>query len=217
MDFYALPPEPSSPLQQGDLLQGVPFSYFDLMNARVALEDGRSEMRDLTQSSHTPMLVVTRIEFNWGVVLNQTCDLQPNFKTGVYENPVTVAAVRPIQDLFPNVDFSTLPKAIKTVRTFDTEAKAPTVFYLPAAENLPTAFPRSGAELLDVQRFAAEDMLALQRLRRLRLTPDALHAFQSRCSYCFGRYAVPEGFYLSTEERAEKQRQEDEGRRGLGR
>lgn len=217
MDFYAAPPELSSPLQQGDLLQGVPFSHFGLTNARVALEDGHIETQDLTQVGHNSTFVVTRIEFNWGIVLNQTCDLQPNFKTGAYENSVTVASVRPIQDLFPNTDFSTLPKAIKTVRTFDTEAKAPTVFYLPAAEGVPTTFPRSGADLLNVQRFTAEDTPVLQRLRRLRLTPDALHAFQSRCSYCFGRYAVPEGFYLSAEERAEKQRQEDESRRNQGR
>lgn len=217
MNFYASPPEPSSPLQQGDLLQGVPFSYFDLTNAQVALEDGRNETQDLTRTSHRSALVVTKVEFNWGIVLNQTCDLQPNPKTGVYENPVTVAAVLPIQNLFPNADFSTLPKAIKTVRTFDTEGKAPSVFYLPAAENTPMAFPRSGANLLDLQRFAPKDTPSLQLLRRLRLTPDALHAFQSRCSYCFGRYAVPEGLYLSTEERAEKQRQEDESRRNLGR
>jgi hypothetical protein len=217
MDFYALPTEASGPLQQGDLLQGVPFSYFGLTNARVSLEDGRYETQDLTRTSHSSLFVSARVEFIWGIVLNQTCDLQPNFKTSNYENSVTLAAVRPIQDLFPNADFSTLPKAIKTVRTFDTEAKAPTVFYLPAAENMPTAFPRSGADLLNVQRFAAEDTPALWPLLRLRLTPDALHAFQSRCAYCFGRYAVPDGFYLSAEERAEKQRQEDESRRNLGR
>jgi hypothetical protein len=208
MDFYALPPGQSSPLQQGDLLQGVPFSYFSLTNARVYFEDGRNETQDLTQTSDNSIAVVTHVELRWGIVLNQTCDLQPNFKTGLYENPVTVASVHPIQDLFPNADFSTLSKAIKTVRTFDTEAKAPTVFYLPASENIPLSFPRSGADLLNVQRFAAEDVFALQRLLRLRLTPDALHAFQSRCSHCFGRYAVPDGFYLSAEEQAEKQQQD---------
>lgn len=130
MSFYALPPPSSGSLQQGDLLEGVPFSYLSLTNARVTAEAGQTEARDLSQVISTPLLVLTKVEFSWGIVLNQTCDLQLNFKTGVYEKPVTVARVLPIQELFPNEDFSTVIKALKTIRKFDTEARAPATFYL---------------------------------------------------------------------------------------
>ena len=217
MDFYALPPDEADPLQQGDLLAHIPFSYFSLTNARArAAASGPTRTRDLTKGAADPIAVMTRVEFYWGIVLNQSCDLQPNPKTGNFENPVTIARVLPIRELHPKADFSTPAKALKTVRTFDTEAKAPTTFYLPAAEGTGVEFPRSGADLLDVQRFAPEDTVAMRGLVRLRFTPDALHAFQARCSYCFGRYAVPDGFYLSAEERAEKQRQDDEARRSRG-
>lgn len=217
MEFYAPLPDEITTLQQGDLLSGVPFTYFALTSAKVRLSNSsRSVMRDLTRNPEAVEFVATAVEFSWGIVLNQTCDLQPDRRTGRFVKPVTLARVKPIKMLVPDFRDDSLKNAVTAIGQLATEGKAPALFYLPAYRDAQIDFPKSGVDLLDLQRFVASDIPALKLLARLRLHPAAQQAFQARCAYCYGRYAAPEGLYLSPEEQEEKQRLEEAKRQRQG-
>ena len=238
MEFYAVPPDGMQYLQQGDLLQGVPFTYFFAANARVGLEEGGVSQRDLTQNRDGVEFIATKAAFSWGLVLTQTCDLQPGPNTGHSRKPILIARVRPIKELVRNFKDDAPKSALNEVKKLATAGNAPTLFYLPEYESDARTFEKAGADLLDLQRFDPSDLTVLAALLRLRLSVPALQALQERCSYCFphatyvklintilqalqercsycfGRFATPDALYFSEEEWAESQRQEQARRQG---
>jgi len=208
MTFYQpLEGEPDQ-LQQGDLLEGVPFLYTPpLENAQLVASDGKGRRGDLLRPPPETTGVVARLIAGWGMLLSQTCDLQVDAESGRARKPILVARVQPIRELVRDFQDETVKKAVKSVRNLSNPGKAPTLFYLPACVQGGTRLPRSGANLLDVQRFAPSDAPFLKALFRLRLTSTALQALQERCAYCFGRFAAPERLYFSDDEwRWEKSR-----------
>ena len=205
-------PDGSAELQQGDVLHRVPFAYFSLTDARVALEDGSLSRRDLSQSPVAADGVVARMEFGWGLVLSQTCDVQADPSTGDARRPVLVARVMPIQNVVSDFRDGSVRQSLSAVANLANPGKTPTFFYLPAYRTPTLDFPKAGADLLDLQRFPRHDLSALKRLVRLRLTAPALQALQERCAYCFGRFGAPDDLFYSPEEWAERLRQQEERR-----
>jgi|SRR6185312_8902243 len=217
MDFYApLPPEVNT-LQQGDLLADVPFTYFSVTNVKVTLASKRSAMRDLASNPTGVEFVAASVSFDWGMVLNQTCDVQPDPLTGAARKPILLARVRSIKTLFPKFKDSTHKESLGEVKNLATAGKSPTILYLPAHTTGNLSLPRSGADLLDVQRFSAIDLPSLIKLLRLQLQDEALQALQERCAYCFGRFGAPDTLYFSEQECAEDQRQRAERLRSQSR
>lgn len=208
--FYLTPSLSFADLEQGDLLENVPFSYFELAQATVIGPNGQPSVRDLSRPAPDTAFVIASLQVSWGIVLTQTCDLQANPKTGQYEGPVLIARVRPVAEVVTGWDASTPKKALASINALSTEAKAPNVFYLPPFSHEALILPRMGADLLDVQRFGSSNMVALRSMARLRLSTLAQQAFQSRVSYCFGRFAAPDNFFLSPDDLTEKGRQEQE-------
>lgn len=209
MEFYAALLEGTPSLQQGDLLVGVPFAIFSAASARVGLNGGGTDERDLTQNPTSVTFVAAAVEFGWGLVLTQTCDLQPAPDTGAARKPILIARVRPIKTLLPKFKDDTLKSAVGEVKKLATAGSAPSLFYLPEHRGIALVFEKSGADLLDLQRFDRTDLAALSRLLRLRLAAPALQALQERCAYCFGRFAAPDDLYYSADEFLELQRQEE--------
>ena len=208
MHFYAALPGSPGELQQGDMLENVPFSLFAMRQTKVSLSGGGSDVRDLSEDRGGVEFIVTRAEFSWGVLLSQTCDLQIDPETGGARKPIVIARVRPIKALVPNFKDDTVQQSLTAVEDLNNPRKRPTLFYFPAHRTEGVDFPRSGADLLDIQRFPQDDVSALLRLVRLHLSPPALQALQERCAYCFGRFAAPDGLFLTDQEWAEKQRKE---------
>ena len=213
MNFYAPLPSEGSTLQQGDLLAGVPFTFFSVNNAAVTLTSGEIELRNLAQNTADVKFIAVSVEFGWGIVLSQTCDLQPDPVTGFARKPIVIARVRPISKLFENFKDGTAKDAVGSIKNLATPGKSPTVLYLPAYEARDLIFPKSGANLLDVQRILAQDLPDITPLLRLRLQDAALQALQERCAYCFGRFGAPDDLYYSDGEWAEIQRSEEERRK----
>ncbi|MGO8674118.1 MAG: hypothetical protein ACLQVD_22495 [Capsulimonadaceae bacterium] len=205
MNFYATLPADARTLQQGDLLADVPFAYFSLSKAKVHLTSSESDTRDLSRDRAGVEFLVAKVIFSWGLVLSQTCDLQPTPEAGHSRKPVVVARVRALSELI-KPSGSNLKAAVNDVKRAASPGATPTVFPLPMHTSASLELPKSGADLLDLQRFDRADLPTLMTLARLRLSPPALQALQERCAYCFGRFAAPDNLYYSEDEWAEVQR-----------
>ena len=218
MQFYAPLPPQGSTLQQGDLLVGVPFTYFPLRNAKVTLANTRPAKRNLVENARDVTFVAASVEFSWGIVLEfQTCDVQADPVTGFARKPILLARVRPIKDLFKNFKDGTPKEAVNNIKNLATPGRSPTVLYLPAFAEGDLTFPPSGADLLDVQRFSPQDLLDITTLLRVSLqvfgAPAFCRHFKTLCVYCFGRFGAPDDLYYSADEWAEVQRSEEERRK----
>lgn len=212
MSFYASQPYDTE-LQQGDLLSGVPFTYFPVAEAVVTLSSNETQTRNLALNSKDVIFIAAKVEFGWGMVLSQTCDVQPDAATGHARKPILMARVRPIKELIKNFKDGTLKETVGNIKNLATAGKSPTVLYLPAHDKGTLSLPRSGVDMLDVQRFSPQDLPHLRKLRQIRLQNAALQALQERCAYCFGRFGAPDNLYYSEAEWAEVQRTEDERRK----
>lgn len=209
MIFYAPRAEKPQVLRQGDILASVPFAYFPLQQAKVTLEGGGSEARDLTEAPERVEFVAAHVSFSWGMILTQTCDLQPDPQTGYARKPIIIARVRPIKELVRTFRDDCARNSLRSVSELANPGKMPALFYLPACRTDDAELPRSGADLLDIQRFDVKDLPSLRRLARLRLGVEALQALQERCAYCFGRFAAPDGLFLNDEELDERRRADE--------
>jgi hypothetical protein len=180
------------------LLERVPFTFFSLKGAKAFRGDGtRPSIRNLTHRPQDVTSLVAKVEFHWGVVLTQTCDVQADEQTGAARKPILLARVRAIEQVVRDFRHPPHKEYIRKVEALANPGRQPAVFYFPSCST--ADLPRSGALLLDVQRFMPEDLPALIPLVRLRLSAEALRAFQERCAYCFHRFAAPDGLYLETE------------------
>lgn len=197
MHFYALPPLDQSVLQQGDLLENVPFSIFSIGNVAVRLGNEEIVTLDLTKNNENVRFLTAAVEFSWGMILSQTCDLQPNPQTGYARKPILISRVRPIKEIFTDFKDTTYKESVTSIKSYSTPGKSPNVLYLPEQTLQGLVFPKSGADLSDLQRFPKQDLKALSSLLKLRLQDTALQALQERCAYCFGRFGAPDNLYYS--------------------
>jgi len=142
--------------------------------------------------------LVCRLTLGFGIVLNQSCDLTGRSKT---PKPLLVSRILPASNWKINDDD---PRgATSKIKELAQPGRHPTTFYLPAYSNEYRDFKlaKSCANLLDVVRFPPNDIPAITTAcLKLRLTKDALGAFQERVSHCFGRFAAPDDLYFSKEE-----------------
>ena len=205
MNFYVpLPRGGENTLQQGDLLEAVPFIFVPSQGAKVTLRNNETATRDLLDGQDVEF-VAARVLYNWAMVLTQTCNLQPAPDTGHSRYPIVVARVQPVEEVFSKSRFDT-PKNVEiSLKEFANESKVPHSLYLPSthfanSEGVEQAFGRSVANLLSLQTFVPADLSALIGQARLRLSDPALQAVQARCAYCFGRLASPDDLFYSAEE-----------------
>jgi hypothetical protein len=75
MSFYR-PSDAGStyPLSQGDVLQGIPFTAFSISNVSI-VDDKTTKLVDLGAGEHTRGALIAQFELSWGLLLNQSCDL----------------------------------------------------------------------------------------------------------------------------------------------
>jgi len=199
MSFYAPLPKDDADLQQGDILQDVPFGYYDLFAASVKGKEGEVNLTEIRAED-----VMTHLNYSWGLILSQTCDVQ-RLPTGedAARKPILVARVVPA---IGNVKDFSEAKWESGVKGLANPGKWPNFFYLPpvATEGI-----RMVADLSDVQRFGPKNRSTLRGLCRFRMSPPALQAFQERCAYFFGRFAAPGNLYYTEEEVEAKRRNQN--------
>src|ERR1700677_374717 len=93
MDFYRQP-DVKYPLSQGDLLHPVPFSAFRITG--VDIRDGdTTKFVDLTTGEHQTGDLVASFETSWGLLLNQSCDLESHS-----DAPLVVAQIVARQKIY---------------------------------------------------------------------------------------------------------------------
>ena len=204
MDFYEVPGKPvegAAQLKQGDILSPVPFLAFSATQASVLLPGAKElETKDLTSVEDVgpDTKTLANIESSTGIVLSQSCDL-----TGERgrERPFLVARVAPWERMIKNFHLESLQKVVTHINRLRNPGRTPTLFYLPAYEGAGFSMPRSVAHLLEVECFPSMDLEPLaKRCLRLRLSEEALRAFQERLAYCFGRFGAPDHLYFNEEE-----------------
>lgn len=210
MNFYA-PQTTYADIQQGDLLEGIPFAVITIENASVLLaKEEKTVVRNLFRESENIEHIMAKAEYRWGMVLSQTCDVQPDVQTGLTRRPILIARVKPFTTLYPKAKFDTTKNSVKSVNEIATPSRSPSSLYLPSFDTDGIAFERSVVNLLDVQGFSpSKPSLFIEKVR-LRLSPPALQALQERCAYCFGRFGAPDDLYYSAEEWAELERQAED-------
>ena len=225
MDFYDLSSKITG-LQQGDLLSGVPFTTLDITAAFVELAPLQGEEtipsatteRDLTADNSRVEVVRVPITFGWGVILTQTCDIQPlNSKLTKARKPIVIARARPADEVLQNFKGADTPeKSVSLIKSVFKPNEKPPLFYLPDHESENVSFKRSIVTLLEVQTFIPENLVALIRLRKLRMSKQALGSFQVRCGYCFGRFAETDHLPFNEKEwEIEEESQRDKERKRL--
>jgi len=194
MDFYK-PEDAQYPLSQGDLLYPIPFAAFRISGVDIRYEQSTRYV-DLTTDEHKQGDLVASFETSWGLVINQSCDLEPQ-----KDEPLIVAQVVARQKLYPKYKDEN-PKDIEEFikNRFNNAGQAPARFYLPAFAKDDFIFPRSIALLCRVQNFAPVDRDTLLGLRKFSLSGDALDSLQEKLAYTFGRFASPSHLFYSQEE-----------------
>jgi hypothetical protein len=86
MDFYRQL-NPSCPLSQGDLLYPIPFSAFSISGVDIRQDDS-TKFVDLSLGEHSSGSLVVNFHTSWGLLLNQSCDLESHS-----DAPLVVAQV----------------------------------------------------------------------------------------------------------------------------
>ncbi len=202
MEFYeASSLEEEKKLQQGDVLFSVPFLVVSVTEAAILAPDAETPATvDLTRSADLgeESQVLARVSMSNGIVLNQSCDLsgQPG-----RDRPILVARILPPEAKRIKVSSSNVANNIEAIKALANPGRRPSLFYLPEYEGADFRMPRRVVDLLQIASFPPTNFAALSGLIRLRLSRDALQAFQERLAYCFGRFGAPDHLYLNEEER----------------
>jgi len=184
-------------LRQGDVLRGLPFTYFLRSSADVCTADGDERKADLLSDKLTDVAARVGVVYSAGMVMSQDCDIANPQKADF----VLVARVHPIGERLPEYDqCSTETKRAKWLRErlLTTGPYADFFYIMPCAEG---GIPRSVAEFPDLQAFHRDDFPGLVARRCLRLAPDAKQFLQARLAHFFGRLAVHEECFLTQAER----------------
>lgn len=203
MNFYlaADQTEKEPGLRQGDIIGPVPFLAFSLNRAAVLWPDqNQPSSVDLTQGDTVSGTghILASVEFSLAVILNQSCDLsgEPG-----REKPILAARALPCEKRLKGFDpKAPLKRMTVEIKTLGNPGKHPNLFYLPELSH-PTFFmPRSVADLLETVCFPPINHDGLSRLRKARLSDEALKALQERLAYCFGRFGAPDHLYFNQDE-----------------
>lgn len=171
--FYETPIKSPPELQQGDIFFEVPFAPITLAGSLAARGMGFQK-------------VEVKLDWQIGIVLTHTCDLQRGSK-----DVIKIARVDPISKR--STDPVDTPKKIRdTLRHLSNPGRFPTLFpILPYKDDMPLCV----AVLYEVQVFPLDDLDEFIVRREARLSSIALRALQERISYCSERFAVPDDLY----------------------
>lgn len=204
MGFFETPSPnaPESDFRQGDILYPVPFLRFMVDNAHILSPPDykKSEQIDLTQAETLPdkSLIAAGVKLSWGMLLNQTCDLANHAGN---EKPIMFARIVPAEERIKKFKAdANLKEITQHIKTLANPGRTPTLFYLPECNGNGFLLPKSVVDLQDVTCLARQNIEPLKKLLKLRLTVEALQAFQERLTYCFGRFGAPDDLFYSLEE-----------------
>ncbi len=204
MDFYSSPSkgtEDSPCLKQGDILWPIAFFRSSISESQILIEGALSpQKKDITtiRSISSQAKILANLEMSIGIVLNQSCDLTG--KPG-REKPILIARVLPCNERIRNFRTDSIERRVQSIKALINPGRCPSLFYLPKYTNNEFSMVESVVDLLEVQCFPSMDLHTLTAsCLRVRLSDEALRAFQERLAYCFGRFGAPDHLYYTEEE-----------------
>ncbi|MBM3473359.1 MAG: hypothetical protein FJX75_08840 [Armatimonadetes bacterium] len=188
------------PLEQGDVVRGVPFPYVKPGKARLVTEEGGLVEWDLCAAPPpTGSAALAPVHCAHGLVVSQDCDIV-QAKTPF----VLVARIYPIQERArgyeeaeqkgPDASAGWLRQNLLNLGRY-----VPLFYLQQSAEQ---GLPVSVADLREIHPVPRADALVLAAKGILRLTPHAKQFLQARLAHFFGRFAVREEEFLTPEQRA---------------
>lgn len=128
-------------------------------------------------------------DLNWGIIISQSCDLQTHARK--VPPPITFASIT----LYPSVPSLEKVQANnrgeRIAEVLLSRSKFPTSFPLGPYSAGRLGFQGGIVNLPQVVAVEGDDVPALEKVRRLRLGPMALQAFQERVGGMFSRTALP--------------------------
>lgn len=199
------PPKENDPLQQGDLIEDVPFLVLrPAFNVKAQGVQGQTRLdsQDLASfekmkqfaggkalhTSEVPLIL------QLGIIVTQSCDLD-------YKDHVTLARVFPIRAMIQTAKEAldrTEPLVLFDILRRMTEgAEYGHLVYV----GHPGGDEPHVADLLRVQSFTKEWKECFRQKRRECLTEEGLKYFQGRLTTSTGRYATETGFWQTSAER----------------
>lgn len=177
-------------LQQGDVYAGIPFPQLYLGQFVTVVPNGVG-LFDFIKS-HPPEQgkCVVDYQLNWGVVVTQTCDLQPRPKKP--NNPITFARVQLVSQFEALKSKNTKNQYGAMAGMLSDRAKNPTTYPLGRFSDGVNQFEGGVVSLTSLVTIPGSENKALQERGRLRLSPLALQALQERLGVSMLRTALPE-------------------------
>jgi hypothetical protein len=188
---------PDDPLNQGDIIKDVVFSYTpDISDPELYGGENRLNLNLSEPFPNAGVSVLGAAFKSPAMIVSQGCDID-------YKKYICVARIVPFNDV--NYMQATTPqtKAEYIKSHYQKVGIRPHLYYL--QEALEGQFPKSVVSFLEMHSIkkSANTMEYLMRNRILRLIPNAVGDLQFRLSFFFGRFAGTIDNYMLTD--AEKQ------------
>lgn len=192
-------PKPDLPLQQGDIIQDVPFVILSKIinvkansiqgQSRLTCDDAASIDQVKAFGQGKPLAAATLpLILQPGMIVTQGCDID-------HRDSITLARIFPltalIQDVKDAIDHGEPLVLHEVVRRLTEGHDYPHLVYLGS----PDGKVRYAADLLRVQSFPKEWKECFQKKRWKGLTADGLTYVQARLSFHAGRLATQQGFW----------------------
>jgi hypothetical protein len=197
-------PKADQPIQQGDIIQNVPFILLSKVinvkannvqgQSRLTCEDPGSIDQAKTFSQGNALAAsMLPLTIQPGMIVTQGCDID-------HRDSITLARIFPltvlIQEAKDAIDYGEPLVLHEVIRRLTEGHDHPHLVYLGS----PDGKVRYAADLLRVQSFPKEWKEYFQKKRWKALTIDGLTYVQARLSFLAGRFATQQGFWHSLEE-----------------
>lgn len=178
----------SGPLQQGDLFSALPFPVirldeFSYLDGEV-VKLGNLQRRKIPPQGDC----VLGYEASWGIIVSQTCDLQP--RPNKEALPISFARVSLFSQLKILTDKKPSNRNSLIVEMANERGRHPGLFPLAAYNSKALSFEGGVATLHTIMSVPYAKGLA--RRRRLRLSQLSLQSFQERLGGNYLRTALPD-------------------------
>ncbi len=188
-------------LNQGDIVKNVVFSYIaDISDPAVYDPQDEPISNDYLQQPYdgsAGLKVIAELKKATVLVISQGCD-------AIHRPYITVARIIALHHYDPDYEQVTNPerRAKRIFNEYQRVGIRPTVFYL--RESREDDFPRSVASLVETHTIARtpNNVSYLKQNRFLRLDGNVVQDLQFRLSHFYGRYAAPDDYMLTDEERS---------------
>ena len=149
----------------------------------------------ILKESPLPYAVLSSLIKTTVMIITQTCDL-------LRKPFITVACIYKLVDIDLQYERKKTPenKANHILNQYQKVSVQPGAFYLQESSN----FPKSVVSFMEIHTFprTPPNIECLKQNRVLRLNPEALEDLQFRIGYFFGRFASPDNYMLTSDEKS---------------